>query len=127
MLNFYGFVFLFICLVFLQCTGQNTHLLLSILIKHLDNKKVIKQPDMQLNIVEVATSLVQHTKIQPSVAINGAVSDLMRHLRRSIQCSLDDANQGTAIIKQSAKFQTAVDECLVQFSKKVIFYFFTSS
>lgn len=127
MFNLYGFVIILICSVFLQFTGQNTHLLLSILIKHLDHKNVIKHPDMQLNIVEVATTLVQHTKIQSSVAINGAVSELMRHLRKSTQCALDDANQGTATIKWNAKFRAAVDECLVQFTKKVVFYFFISS
>lgn len=126
MLKLYGFVIIFICSVFLQFTGQNTHLLLSILIKHLEHKNVIKHPDMQLNIVEVATTLVQHTKIQPSVTINGAVSELMRHLRKSTECALD-ANQGTMTIKRNTKFRAAVDECLVQFTKKVVFYFFISS
>lgn len=100
-------------------TGQNTHLLLSILIKHLDHKSVTKQPEMQLNIVEVATSLVQHSKVEPSVAIVGTIKELMRHLRKSMQCSFDDGNMGSELIKLNVKFRTAIDECLVQFSKKV--------
>ncbi|KAF5183087.1 Armadillo-type [Thalictrum thalictroides] len=103
----------------IEHSGQNMHLLLSILIKHLDHKNVIKQPDMQLNIVEVTTALVQQSKVQPSIAIIGAVTDLMRHLRKSIHCSLDDSSLGVDIIKWNRIFQAAVDECLVQMSNKV--------
>ncbi|XP_057959815.1 protein SEMI-ROLLED LEAF 2-like isoform X2 [Malania oleifera] len=100
-------------------SGQNTHFLLSILIKHLDHKNVLKLPDMQLDIVAVATSLARHAKVQASVAIIGAVSDVMRLLRKSIHCSLDDANLGADIIGWNRKFREAVDECLVELSQKV--------
>ncbi|KAL4293709.1 uncharacterized protein LOC110262398 [Arachis ipaensis] len=71
-------------------SGKNTHVLLSMLIKHLDHKIVLKEPKMQLDIVEVTTSLAQYAKVQPSVSIIGALSDVMRHLRKSIQCSLEN-------------------------------------
>lgn len=103
----------------MDTSGQNTHVLLSILIKHLDHKNVLKQPNMQLNIVEVTTSLSQLAKIEPSVAIIGAVSDAMRHLRKSIHCSLDDDNLGTDVIKWNRSFREEVDKCLVQLSYKV--------
>lgn len=88
------------------------------LIKHLDNKAVLKQPNIQLDIVEVTSSLAQHAKIQPSVAIVNAISDLMRHLRKSIQCSLD-TNLDTDVINWNKNFREAVDKCLVQLSIKV--------
>lgn len=103
----------------MDSSGQNTHVLLSILIKHLDHKNVLKQPNMQLDIVEVTTSLAQHSKVEPSVAIIGAVSDAMRHLRKSIHCSLDDANLGTDVIKWNKSFREEVDRCLVQLSYKI--------
>ncbi|KAH1073450.1 hypothetical protein J1N35_025778 [Gossypium stocksii] len=99
--------------------GENTHFLLSILIKHLDHKNVLKKPSMQLHIVHVATSLAQQTKVQPSVAIIGALTDMTRHLRKSIHCSLDDSNLGAEVIEYNKNFQAAVDECLVQLSNKV--------
>ncbi|CAG7879691.1 unnamed protein product, partial [Brassica rapa] len=77
-------------------TGQNEHFLLSILIKHLDHKNV---PRMQLDIVYVATSLSQQTKVQSSVAIIGALSDMIRHLRKRIHCSLDDSTLGNQMIQ----------------------------
>ncbi|KAL5743993.1 hypothetical protein ACOSP7_026855 [Xanthoceras sorbifolium] len=100
-------------------TGQNTHSLLSILIKHLDHKNVLKQPNMQLDIMEVTTSLAQQAKVEPSVAIIGAVSAVMRHLRKSIHCSLDDENLGADVIKWNRSFREAVDKCLVELSSKV--------
>ncbi|TKY62611.1 EFR3-like cmp44E [Spatholobus suberectus] len=98
---------------------KNTHVLLSMLIKHLDHKIVLKEPHMQLDIVEVTTSLAQYAKIQPSVSIVGAVSDMMRHLRKCIHCSLDDSNLAPDVINWNKNFRKVVDKCLVQLSNKV--------
>lgn len=75
---------------------------------------------MQLDIVDVATSLARETKVQSSVAIIGALSDMMRHLRKSIHCSLDDSNLGTEVIEWNRKFRAAVDDCLVELTHKVM-------
>ncbi|KAL9270752.1 SEMI-ROLLED LEAF 2-like protein [Drosera capensis] len=98
--------------------GDNTHFLLSVLIKHLDHKNVLKQPDMQLDIIEVTTSLARHAKVEPSVALLGAVSDIIRHFRKSIHLALDDADLGADTINWNRRFQEVVDECLVELAKK---------
>lgn len=74
---------------------------------------------MQLHIVGVATSLASLTKVQASVAIIGALTDMTRHLRKSIHCSLDDSNLGNEMIQYNQKFQAAVNNCLVELSYKV--------
>lgn len=74
---------------------------------------------MQLDIVGVITHLAQQTRVQQSVAIIGALSDMMRHLRKSIHCSLDDSNLGSEIIQWNQKYRMQVDECLVQLTIKV--------
>ncbi|KAL1121403.1 hypothetical protein V6Z11_D01G229900 [Gossypium hirsutum] len=43
----------------------------------------------------------------------------MRHLRKSIHCSLDDATLGVDTINWNKNFKEAVDNCLVQLSQKV--------
>ncbi|CAI8613977.1 unnamed protein product [Vicia faba] len=98
---------------------KNTHVLLSMLIKHLDHKIVIKEPNMQLDIVEVVTSLAQYAKVQPSVSIIGAVSDMMRHLRKTIHGFLDNSNMETDVINWNKDFRKVVDKCLVQLVNKV--------
>jgi hypothetical protein len=74
---------------------------------------------MQLDIVEVTTALAQHVKADPSVAIIGAVSDVMRHLRKSIHCSLDDANLGAEIKNWNKNLREVVDKCLTELAYKV--------
>ncbi|KAL8095398.1 hypothetical protein AgCh_036752 [Apium graveolens] len=100
-------------------SGHNTHLLLSILVKHLDNKNVQKQPDMQLDIVKVTYSLTLITKVQPSVALLSAVGNIIRHLRKSIQLSLDNMNLDADVLKWNKSFGEAVDKCLVELALKV--------
>ncbi|KAK4783571.1 hypothetical protein SAY86_007945 [Trapa natans] len=99
--------------------SQNTHFLLSILIKHLDHRNVLNHPNMQLDIVELTTFFAQQAKVEASVPIIGAVSDMMRHLRKSIHYSLDDSTLGDDVIKWNRRFGNLVDECLVQLSLKV--------
>ncbi|CAI8586402.1 unnamed protein product [Vicia faba] len=81
--------------------------------------RVLKKPNIKLDIIEVIFSLTQYTKVQPSVAIICALSDLMRHLRKSIQYSLDNSNLGTETINWNKKFGEAVNRCLVQLSIKI--------
>lgn len=100
--------------------------MLSILIKHLDHKNVLKQPKIQLDIVQVTSCLAQDAKVNPSVAMIGALSDVMRHLRKSIHCSLDDANLGADIINWNRSLREVVDDCLVQLSHKVVIIFQSS-
>ncbi|KAB2600309.1 hypothetical protein D8674_010580 [Pyrus ussuriensis x Pyrus communis] len=72
----------------LQESGDNSHLLLHILVKHLDHKNVVKQPRLQTDIVNVTTQIAQGAKQQASVAITGAISDLIKHLRKCLQFKL---------------------------------------
>ncbi|XP_019059160.1 PREDICTED: uncharacterized protein LOC104824606 [Tarenaya hassleriana] len=103
----------------MEKAGQGTHFLLSMLIKHLDHKNVLKQPIIQLDILEVTTSLAEHANVEHSVAIVGAISDIMRHLRKSMHFSLDDANLGADGTKLNRLISVAVDKCLIELSGKV--------
>ncbi|XP_038984178.1 protein SEMI-ROLLED LEAF 2-like isoform X2 [Phoenix dactylifera] len=103
----------------LEKSGQNSHLLLSIIIKHLDHKNVAKQPLMQISIVNVVTHLARHAKSQASVAIITAISDLMRHLRKCMQCSIEASNLGVDVDDWNSILHFALEECLVQLTNKV--------
>ncbi|GAB4851611.1 hypothetical protein Ancab_031013 [Ancistrocladus abbreviatus] len=103
----------------MEDSGDNTHFLLSALVKHLDHKNVLKKPDMQFDILEVTTSLAKLAKVEPSVALLGAVGDVMRHLRKSIHLTLDDAELGADVVKWNKRFREVVDECLLQLANKV--------
>ncbi|KAL9302479.1 putative protein EFR3 [Arabidopsis thaliana] len=103
----------------MEISGQRTHFLLSMLIKHLDHKSVLKHPSMQLNILEVTSSLSETAKVEHSATIVSAISDIMRHLRKCMHSSLDEANLGTDAANCIRMVSVAVDKCLVQLTKKV--------
>lgn len=98
-------------------TGQNMHLLLSLLIKHIENKAMLKQPEIQLSIVEVAATLAELSSSQASAITIGAISDLVRHLKRTFHITL--GSKDAELVKRSESFRKAIDDCLVQLSKKV--------
>ena len=97
------------------------HLMLSLLIKHIEHKAVVKQPDMQLSLVEVATTLAEQSSAMASAATIGAISDLVRPLKRTFHITL--GSKDLELVKWNEKFRKAIDECLVQLSKKVLLPF----
>ncbi|RWR96819.1 hypothetical protein CKAN_02622200 [Cinnamomum micranthum f. kanehirae] len=103
----------------IEKSGENDHLLFSILVKHLDHKNVIKQPHMQISIVNVTTHLAQQSKQLASVAIIAAISDLMRHLRKCMQYSIESFKLGDNKSELNAILHAALEQCILQLSHKV--------
>ncbi|KAL5199215.1 hypothetical protein ABZP36_020418 [Zizania latifolia] len=100
-----------------ESSGQNMHLMLSLLIKHIEHKAMLKQPEMQLSIVEVVATLAEQSIAQASPATIGAISDLVRHLKRTFHITL--GSKDLELVKWNEKFRKAIDECLGQLAKKV--------
>ncbi|XP_023514234.1 uncharacterized protein LOC111778563 [Cucurbita pepo subsp. pepo] len=100
-------------------SGDNSHLLFSILVKHLDHKSIIKKPQIQLDIINVTTQLAQNAKPQASVTIIGAITDLIKHLRKCILCLFEASSTGHDTDKRNTQLQMALETCISQLSKKV--------
>ncbi|XP_050372855.1 protein SEMI-ROLLED LEAF 2 isoform X2 [Argentina anserina] len=102
----------------LEESGGNSHLLLSILVKHLDHKNVAKQPRLQTDIINVTTQIAQSAKQHASVAIIGAISDLIKHLRKCLQNQAEVSNP-TSTDNWNQDLQSALERCISQLSYKV--------
>lgn len=100
----------------LEESDDKAHLLLSILVKHLDHKDVVKQPVMQMHIVNVATQLSQYVKQQASNAIVGAITDLIKHLRKCLQNLSEPSSPREG---SDMDLQCALENCISKFSHKV--------
>ncbi|KAF3325594.1 Protein EFR3 [Carex littledalei] len=98
---------------------QSTHLMISMLIKHLEHKAILKQPEMQLSIIQITATLAEQSRVQTSVQLIAAITDLVRHLKRTLHFALDSRDLSQEMVKWNEKFRVAVDECLIQLSKKV--------
>ncbi|KEH30318.1 protein SEMI-ROLLED LEAF 2 isoform X1 [Medicago truncatula] len=103
----------------LEDSGDNSYLLLSILVKHLDHKNVSKQPILQINIINTTAQLAKNVKQKASVAIIGAISDLIKHLRRCLQNLAAVSSIGNDEYKLNTELQSALELCILQLSNKV--------
>ncbi|XP_028063883.1 uncharacterized protein LOC114267091 isoform X2 [Camellia sinensis] len=103
----------------LEESGINSHLLLSILVKHLDHKNIVKQPIKQIRIVNVTTQLAQNAKLEASVAIIGAITELMKQLRKCMQCSAEASSPSDSSDKWNTDLQSALEKCILQLANKV--------
>ena len=99
--------------------GESSHLLLSIVVKHLDHKNVAKRRDMQINIIDVTTQLARNAKQQASVAIVGAISELVKHLRKCLLYSSEASSPQDASDKLNNELQVALEKCISQLADKV--------
>lgn len=102
----------------LEESGLNAHLLLSILVKHLDHKSIVKQPAKQINIVKVTIKIAENAKEEASDAITGAIADLIKHLRKCMQYSAKISNPLNGVNCYS-DLQLAIENCIRQLSIKV--------
>ncbi|KAF5728817.1 hypothetical protein HS088_TW21G00971 [Tripterygium wilfordii] len=110
-------------LMFLQLlleeSGENSHLLLSVLVKHLDHKNVAKKPLLQIDIVNVIIQLANSARQQASVAILGAISDLIKHLRKCLHTSAESSSRMDGLDKRNADLQSVLEKCISKLSNKV--------
>ncbi|CAN6243025.1 unnamed protein product [Urochloa humidicola] len=103
--------------MFMENSGQHINLMISVLVKHLEHKAILKQPEMQLSIVEVISALAEQSRAQASAATIGAISDLVRHMKKTLHVAL--GSKDLEVVKWNDKLRKAFDECIVQLSKKV--------
>jgi len=85
----------------------------------LDHKNVAKQPILQIDIIKTTTQLAQNVKQQASVAIIGAISDLIKHLRKCLQNLAEASSIGDGTYRLNTELQSALEMCILQLSKKV--------
>ncbi|CAL5060333.1 unnamed protein product [Urochloa decumbens] len=103
--------------MFMENSGQHINLMISVLVKHLEHKAILKQPEMQLSIVEVISALAEQSRAQASAASIGAISDLVRHMKKTLHVAL--GSKDLEVVKWNDKLRKAFDECIVQLSNKV--------
>ncbi|KAL8263632.1 hypothetical protein R6Q59_021762 [Mikania micrantha] len=102
----------------LEESDDKSHLLLSVLVKHLDHKDVTKQPVMQMHIANVATQLSLYVKQQVSGAIVGAITDLIKHLRKCLQNLSEPLSPRVGSDSSYMDLQRALENCISSLSHK---------
>ncbi|MED6134455.1 hypothetical protein PIB30_037252 [Stylosanthes scabra] len=101
---------------FMENSG-NQQLILASVIRHLDHKNVLHDPNLKASVIQVATSLAVQIRTGRGLVEFGLVDDLCRHLRRSLQASGEFV--GEQELNSNILLQISIEECLLEFSKRV--------
>lgn len=102
---------------YLAKSSGNQQMILAAIIRHLDHKNVTHDPRIKSEIVEIAIFLVRQLRSHDGVFETAIVSDLCRHLRKSLQATIEwvgpeDSNWNDAL-------QTSIEDCLLEIAKGI--------
>ena len=106
-----------VCLSFLPCCPGNQQLILASVIRHLDHKNVVHDPQLKTCVIQVATSLAMQIRSGRGLAEIGLVDDLCRHLRKSLQSSGEFV--GEQELNLNILLQISIEDCLLEIAKRV--------
>ena len=92
-------------------------MILAATIRHLDHKNVMHDPLIKSDIVQIATFLVRQLRSRSGVAELAVVSDLCRHLRKSLQATGESV--GPQESNWNNALQNSIEDCLLEIAKGV--------
>ncbi|XP_059652292.1 protein SEMI-ROLLED LEAF 2 [Cornus florida] len=103
-------------LYFMESPG-NQQLILAAVIRHLDHKSITHDPQTKSHVIQTATAMTRQIRSGAVLSENGFVSDLCRHLRKSLQGTIESLGVQESNINLS--LQNSIEDCLLEFAKGV--------
>ncbi|KAK1650659.1 hypothetical protein QYE76_068464 [Lolium multiflorum] len=98
----------------MSCPGKssgNEQLILTAVIRHLDHKNILHDPQTKSDIIQTATSLAQQLRSQGVVPELAVAGDLCRHLRKTLE-ALESASVEELNLNES--LQKFLEGCLLE-------------
>lgn len=74
-------------------------------------------PQVKSNVVQIATSLARQIRSEAVLTDSGFISDLCRHLRKSLQATVDSV--GEEVLNLNISLQNTIEDCLLEIVKGV--------
>lgn len=90
----------------------------------MDYKKIFQDPQLKTCLIRVATVLARQIRLEAVLSELGFVSDLCRHLRKSLQATAEAV--GEEEMNLNTSLQSAIEDCLLEIAKGVKILDFTS-
>ncbi|XP_022965555.1 uncharacterized protein LOC111465423 [Cucurbita maxima] len=103
-------------LYFMESSGNQQSILASV-IRHLDHKNVSHDPQLKTCIIQVASNLARQIRSGTVLAEIGSVSDLCRHLRKSLQVTVESAGQQE--LDLNITLQKSIEDCLHEIGRGI--------
>lgn len=109
----------FTVVAFLMLTfgSGNQKLILAYVIRHLDHKNISHDPQLKSYVVQVASALASQIRSGAVLAEIGFVSDLCRHLRKSLQATAESVGEQESNI--NIMLQNSIEDCLLEIARGV--------
>nr|XP_011466140.1 PREDICTED: uncharacterized protein LOC101313033 isoform X1 [Fragaria vesca subsp. vesca] len=101
---------------FLETSG-NQQMILAYAIRHLDHKNVSHDPQLKSHIIQVASALACQIRSGTVLEEIGFVSDLCRHLRKSLQATAESVGEQESSI--NTMLQSSIEDCLLEIARGI--------
>ncbi|KAF3454137.1 hypothetical protein FNV43_RR04584 [Rhamnella rubrinervis] len=95
----------------------NQQLILTHVIRHLDRKNVSHDPQLKSYVIQVATALAREIRSGAMLPEVGFVSDLCRHLRKSLQATVESVGEQESNL--NIMLQNSIEDCLLEIAKRI--------
>ncbi|RWR95224.1 protein EFR3 A-like protein isoform X2 [Cinnamomum micranthum f. kanehirae] len=92
-------------------------LILAAIIRHVDHKNVAHDPQIKSDIIQIATALARQLRSHAAVDEIGVVSDLCRHLRKSLKAIVELVGQQES--DWNVSLQNCIEDCLFEIVKGI--------
>ena len=86
------------------------------IIRHMDHKNVVHDPTVKSCVVQVAANVARQIRSVASLSDVGCISDLLRHLRKSLQSIAGPIGEEANL---NIHLQNSIESCLLEIAKGV--------
>ncbi|KAF2324020.1 hypothetical protein GH714_006213 [Hevea brasiliensis] len=87
-------------------------LVLAAVIRHMDHKNVMHDPQLKSYVIQVAAVLARQIRSEVVLSEIGFVSDLCRHLRKSLQATFESVAEQESNL--NVLLQNSIEDCLLE-------------
>ncbi|GJT24056.1 protein semi-rolled leaf 2 [Tanacetum coccineum] len=96
---------------------DNQQLILASVVHHLDHKNISHDPELKSYVIQTTTALAQQVRSEVALKDIGYVSDLCRHLRKSLQATVESV--GELELSLNTSLQSSIEDCLLEIAKGI--------
>lgn len=111
-----GFIVLSDMAYFVE-SPENQQLILASIVHHLDHKNISHDPELKSYVIQTTTNLARQIRSEIALKDIGYVSDLCRHLRKSLQATVESV--GEQEFNLNALLQSSIEDCLFEIGKGI--------
>ncbi|KAJ0561277.1 hypothetical protein HanHA300_Chr06g0221091 [Helianthus annuus] len=95
---------------------ENKQLILASVVHHLDHKNVVHDPELKSYVIQTTTALARQVRSEIALKDIGYVSDLCRHLRKSLQATVESVREHELL---NTLLQSSIEDCLLEIAKGI--------